>query len=239
MSLGRMKGILTCAHVTEALEKYSPIGLLTFDGSKRVVKQAARLDIKDADFVKIKGKSFGIDGPDLSLILIPEELGSSIAARSTFLNWDRRRIDFEKREAVPSKALSCLVGLIKVWDEKTPTVETKTEKIFTHNGLINIGTTEGYNDIDNRMGNFDFIIDPNDYERFPERYWATSGGGVWKFSVKEDVTGTMKVTEIRFVGVAFYESRTDERVAIRCHGPEAIFKELFAQAKEKWPHAFE
>jgi hypothetical protein len=239
VSYGNVQGILTCAHVVSHFSNVDPIGILMFEKRELMSKQATRLYKKDIEsqIVAIRGSEYGISGPDLAFFALPSELASSISAKSTFINFSKRRTERVNGLLKADKALSCLQGLIQVWDESDPTYESEKEKIYTHHGLINIGSTLQLPTDENGFDYFDFVVDPSGYQKFPERYWATSGGGVWKFRIVNRDDSLIEVVDENLVGVVYYESRNDKEVLLKCHGPESIYSRLWEALAKKWPRA--
>jgi hypothetical protein len=88
VTVGRLDGLLTAAHVLNALPKSGDVGVVLYKGEslqKQVIK------IQDTNRVTICGKNFGPNGPDLGFLRLPEENIGWLKATSTFYNLSKRR----------------------------------------------------------------------------------------------------------------------------------------------------
>src|ERR1051325_4361345 len=67
VTIGSINGILTAAHVVDALPRSGPVGLVLYSGTHSTV-QKQTLKMEHADSVVIRGDTFGPKGPDLAFL---------------------------------------------------------------------------------------------------------------------------------------------------------------------------
>jgi hypothetical protein len=223
VSIGNVHGILTCAHVIDAIADQTRIDLALFP-----VKEAQHLfplNVKDhCDFVTF-GPSHTEDGPDLAFLKLPVSVYSSISHLVSVKSMERGRNDAVAAAEPSQQSVTVVTGMIAEW-----TAETQTTLPFIVSGLMSVGhltdrMRRGEHDL------FRFRPDPDDNFRSPSSYEGTSGGGLWRVYPQPDDGGDVTY---RLIGVAFYQ--TEDRDII-CHGQASLYGRLFDAVRDKWPEA--
>src|SRR5438105_333341 len=83
VTVGSLHGILTAAHVLDALPTTGKVGLVTYaDNPARFDRQA--ITMEHTDSVVMRGKKFGPIGPDLGFLRLPEQEIGWLKAKSSF-----------------------------------------------------------------------------------------------------------------------------------------------------------
>ncbi len=218
---GANQGILTCAHVAEAVLKQDEIGLNLFSKGNKF--QALKIKRADVYPVVLGNPPWSRAGPDIAFLQLPPDLMSSIGASANIVN-----LELQYKNALagePSgEAFDLVCGAVDEWIDDPEVSETRSTT--TIEALLNIGKVA---EIVERDG-FDLLFfkpSPEDGFSLPRSYKGTSGGGLWRFYATAQTGGNQLISESRLMGVAFYE--TPEHVI--CHGPKSIFEKLGALAR--------
>ncbi len=212
---GAAQGILTCAHVAEAVLKQSEIGLNLFSKGNKF--QSLKIDRAVIHPRVLGSPPWCQHGPDLAFLQLPPDLMSSIGASATIVNLDKQHENATAGE-VSDKYFEVVCGVVDEWIDD-PEV-TGTKSTTTIEALLNIGSVAKVVKSDG----FDLLFFkpfPEDGFELPESYKGTSGGGLWRFYVAEELGGK-RLLQSRLMGVAFFE--TADHVV--CHGPVSIFEKL-------------
>jgi hypothetical protein len=225
VSIGKVHGILTCAHVIDAIAEEKRIDLALFP--VRDAQHFLPLNVKDhCDFIKF-GPSFTEDGPDLGFLRLPPVFFSSISHLVSAKSMERGREDAVAAAEPSQLSVTIVTGIIAEW---TPAAQRTMP--FTVSGLMSIGhltrdrITRGEHDL------FRFRPDPDENFIAPSSYEGTSGGGLWRVYPQPDDGGNVAY---RLIGVAFYQSEDREIV---CHGQASVYGRLFDAVRDKWPEAW-
>jgi hypothetical protein len=89
--VGSLYGILTAAHVTDAMKGLGQIGvILPGDNPARFQKQVIDLQQVSSP-VEIRADQFGPDSPDLGFIKIPDNVLGWLKAQGSFFSLSKRR----------------------------------------------------------------------------------------------------------------------------------------------------
>jgi hypothetical protein len=218
--IGKIHGILTCAHVLDALSDQKKIDVAIFP--VRETNRFIPLNIKDhCDYIKF-GPSGNQEGPNLGFLRLPipfvDSISHLISAKSLEVGRDHAFATAEPSD----KSVTVVVGMISEWTQQT--------NPFVASALISIG------EIDDRMNVADhdlFRFRPTSDANFrpPSSYAGTSGGGLWRIYPQPDDGSEVAY---RLIGVAFYQTGDGQ---IICHGQASVYVRLFDAIREKWPDA--
>ncbi|MGL5168979.1 MAG: hypothetical protein ACRC9K_24120 [Afipia sp.] len=170
--LGKVYGIVTAAHVLDALPDYGPVGLVRYQGDMQHEKQT--LDMAATTKLVIPAEEFGLNGPDLGFLRIPEQNIGWLKAILSFYNLRRYRDEFIAQSLPAGATVYAVAGMI---DERTKNYLPQGkggrrkgfEAIFTNGDITAEREVDGY-------GLLDFI--PVEYPDFkmPGNFEGTSGG---------------------------------------------------------------
>jgi hypothetical protein len=226
---GNIVGVLTCAHVLEAVLKEAEIGILCFPVRTTQI-QTLRLPMSATDSISLGLPPWAEHGPDLAFLPLPEAIIGDIERVATIANGDRQR----QRIIAGEPMARHVCGLVGVVDEFTkPLGVTRTANRI-------VGTTSF--DVMINLGNL--IIDNENADRFrfqpfaspgmvlPKSYKGTSGGGLWHFYLGES---DFSVVQARLVGVAYWEKPVGDELHLLGHGQISIYHTLFNAIQQKWP----
>lgn len=232
VTVGSLHGILTAAHVLEALPKTGQIGLVVeIDDPTKYQKQL--INMEHTDSVLLCDEPFDQYGRDLAFLRLPQEGIGWLKAQRSFYNLFRPREDVLAIKEPSKSYVDILIGMIHALTEDVPSEKPKTRKqrftaIFCGAKL----TAMRY------LADYDlYYFEPTGDAGFslPESFEGTSGGAVWRFYVEEK-NGETPVIDRRIVGVPFFQMRyKDKPVEIVCHGSKSIYGPLIDKIKQKWP----
>lgn len=226
---GNVVGILTCAHVLEALLKETEIGLLCFPVRATQI-QTLRLPTAATDSISIGSAPWDASGPDLAFLRLPAAIIGDIERVATITNGDRHRQNIVAGEPTPMRHLCAIAGIV---DEMTkPPIVTR---IAT--GIVTTRSFEAFIDIGN------LFVDDEGADRFrfqpmstqgnilPTSYKGLSGGGLWCFVLDHH---DFSIAQVRLIGVAYWEKPMGDEFHILGHGPKSIYETLFNAICQKW-----
>jgi hypothetical protein len=228
VTIGSIDGILTAAHVLEALPNRGEVALLRFP-NRLALPQKQTIDMSLAERVIISADEYNPNGPDLGFLRLPPLNAQNLRATNSF------RDISSKRDAVtasqPGTAyVDAVVGVVAEWTKDLPSHPSTRLKSFDL--LFCCGTVVA----NDQVGNFDVYTFKPDFESPispPSTYGGVSGGGLWRIYFIPD--GSNRVLERRLIGAAFYELRADDALRVRCHGPGSVYDRLIGKVLERWP----
>jgi hypothetical protein len=222
VEIGKIHGVLTCAHVLDAIKDETRIDVVLSP-----VRPATRfiplLNVKDhCEYIKFGPSGAPQDGPDLGFLRLPIPFFDSISHLVSVKNLEIGRDQAFAKE--PGEiSITLVAGVIYEW---TPEVQQTTP--FFVRGLLSVGQIE----VEDRMK-----VAEHDLFRFrphfraPTSYAGTSGGGLWRIYPQPDDGSE---AAFRLIGVAFYETEDGQ---IICHGQASVYVRLFDAIRNKWPDA--
>ncbi len=229
VSSGDLFGILTAAHVLDALPDNGEVGLVRWlKVPSEQQLQAQRMEMSHARKVTIYSGNKG-KAPDLGFLVLPPMNVGNLQATNSFVNLDR--LDPAAVMVANAKAsLEAIAGMIGIWTtDVAPRSSGGKRKSFS--GLLFPGQSI-------RMleeGGFDIReFDPKHGDEFepPESYGGVSGGGLWQVYLAADAKSAEEL-KYRFLGVPYYQSevRSDGDRHILCHGTRGILQDLLAKVR--------
>lgn len=180
VKLHKTHGILTAAHVIDALGSTGTVGLVRFPSITPVL-QNCRLNLEHTERLKTWN---GIDGeaPDIAFLKIPDvDAGNLEAKGAVFYNLGlARKFEVSNPGHKMSKCYA-VVGVIGEWTEQATTSPTGHKKIDV-NGLF--GNAKKPREFKEK--NADLVeveIDHAEGPKVPQSYGGVSGGGLWELYV--------------------------------------------------------
>lgn len=229
IKFGPIVGVLTCAHVLEALLKEDEVGILCFPVRATQI-QRLLLPMATTDSVAIGSAPWAESGPDLAFLRLPAAIVGDIERLATIANGDFHRRNIIAGEPALARKFCAVSGVI---DEMTkPAVVTPIAggEVATtpFEGMINVGHLFVDDDGVDR-----FRLQPvaSDGVTLPKSYKGTSGGGLWKFFLGQD---DFSILQVRLIGVAYWEKPVGDEVHIIGHGQASIYGTLFDAIRQKW-----
>jgi hypothetical protein len=231
VSVGKVRGILTAAHVLDNLPDRGEVGIVEYKGES-IHYRKRTIEMANTAKIVLRGETFGPDGPDLGFLRLARETVGWFEAIGSFYNLLKHRSDAS--HPVPSPhSTEAIVGMI---DERTKDLpaERPRERRKGFEALFSNGTISGGREV----GGYDlFDFAPTDYPDFklPGDYQGTSGGAVWRIYLK--VSGEKpEVAGARLWGVPYYQTKKNGGGhTLTCHGMGAVYKQLLDAVVAKWP----
>jgi hypothetical protein len=227
---GSIVGVLTCAHVLEALRDDEDIGILCFP-ARATQMQGQRFRLRKEDSISIGEPPWSEGGPDLAFLRLPEQIVGNIASVATIVNGELHRKNIVAGEPEGTMKLCAMAGVVAEMT-KPATTEPVSKGIrvtTTFEALLNVGNV---------------IVDDENTDRFrfqpvttpgiilPASYGGTSGAGLWKFYLARE---TFSLVEARLIGVAYWEKPVGRELHIVGHGQISIYDTLCNTIRRKWP----
>jgi hypothetical protein len=180
VSVGKVYGILTAAHVLDNLPDRGTVGVVEYRNEGLHYRKRT-IEMADTAKITLRAGDFGPDGPDLGFLRLAAETVGWFEAIGSFYNLLKHRSD-ASQPAPSSSSADAIVGMI---DERTkdlpaerPRERRKGFEALFSNGSVSAEREVGGYDL------FDFV--PTEYPDFklPGDYKGTSGGAVWRIYLK-------------------------------------------------------
>jgi hypothetical protein len=229
--LGKIRGIITAAHVLEHLPQVGRIGLVRFPGTASQL-QNYRIEMLYTDQIMLWSKVEG-SAPDLGFLLLPEIEASAIEARgAVFFNMGKPR---DSAVSAPNHRMAqtyAIVGVVAEWAEDVLVAPKAKKKII--GGLFGAAKiTKEFKE--NNVDLVEIEIDYSSSPRIPKSYEGVSGGALWELHAELDGTKVLSVGK-RLYGIDFRQSKEADHHYIVSNGPSAL-ESLKATICKKWPDA--
>lgn len=232
VTIGGVDGLLTAAHVIDALPKEGSVGVVLYQ-SRFMQKQV--IEMGKTQQAVIRGEEFGIDGPDLGFLRLPDENLGWLKATNSFYNLSIRREKALADETPTPHYFDAVVGMI---DELTkevriddPKLRAKSFTAILCNGQITTSREK------NGLDLLDLTVSAYPDFPLPSSFEGMSGGALWRFFVEEKDKDSV-VIESRLIGVPFHQSLGKDHVrVITCHGARSVYGALVGKIRERWREA--
>lgn len=233
--VGKLHGILTAAHVLDALPPQGRVGIIThLEAPHQYQKPTIRMEHTEPPVI-LRGDTFGPDGPDLAFLKLPDENIGWLAAKYSFYNLTRRRDDVLAGRAPSQYRSDTLTGTVQSFTSDAPSNNPRTRHKLFYSAMwqaMLISAEEKEFDLDR------YIIMGDPTLMVPESIAGTSGGSVWRTYVVLE-NDKPRIIEQRLIGVPFFESTSHDgtQKIITCHGPKGIYGRLIDNIFKRWPDA--
>jgi hypothetical protein len=218
VKFGDRDGIVTCAHVVDALRKRGKFGVMYF--SPRPAIRGQRLVVEFSHCVEIEfDGAGGPEGPDLAFLILPPGPTSALAAVGTITNGHNRFAEACRPEPEAEHVIDAVSGVVAEWTQSADPTAQRKLTIFTSKAILGRAGHAGYN------GDFDLVeFDPDaDSGPLPSSFEGMSGGGLWRLFINEDIDGLPRLVALHLLGVAYFQTAQGR---IICHGPRSIYEKL-------------
>jgi hypothetical protein len=234
VTVGSIHGILTAAHVLEALPNDGEVGLIRFTRNKMV--QSQTIDLSLTDRLLIGGQSNGARGPDIGFLRLNHHQVGTLNATNVFYNLTMRQQSVLSNDHPTSECFEAVSGLIEEWTINHPKDEAGRTQLKGFRGLFgvvahSVGSREaaGYDLVE-----YEAIAQHESPAPFSYQGW--SGAALWRIYITRDDNGELAIAKKRIVGLAFYQSdAVDDARLITCHGPIGLYGNFLEQVQRKWP----
>ena len=231
VTVGSLYGILTAAHVIEALPKAGEVGLVVgIEDPSKFQRQTILME--HIDSVTMRGAKSSDVGPDLGFLRLPEETIGWLKAQRSFYNLLRRQQDALANKEPTKSHADVVLGMIHEL-----TADVASDKPFVRRQQFTAlfgGATLG---VMRYLNGYDiFYYEPTKDFGFelPKSFQGTSGGAIWRFYVEEK-DNQINVVDRRLVGVPYFQDITQRKTReIVCHGPKTIYGPLLEKILQKW-----
>lgn len=241
VKFGNVEGILTCAHVVEALkelenEGVKEIGILCFPARSQAI-QSARLKLSHLVDCTIgakkrtkSGMKWTRSGPDIAFLRVPAPDLSALKAKCTVINGLKQRQLFLQNEPDADGRIDAVSGVLA---EKTMPADVSGLNVTTvFEAVINVGRNVKLRPTKQLFDLLTFTPVPDENYVYPSNVKGQSGGGLWRLYYRTNKDGSKSIVRALLAGVAFWENGNRD---IICHGPSSIYNHLLAIIKKKWP----
>lgn len=235
VTVGSLHGILTAAHVIDALPKTGNVGIiLSANNPAQFQKQVINMGHAEPP-VLMKGERFGAIGPDLGFLRLTDEALGWLKAKNSFYSLSKRRDDVLSNKHPSPSHTDSITGIIHEMTKEGPGDKPGTRRvIFTAIFCPVRPSAVRY------LNSHDLIYFQlaNEHEpafQVPKSFEGTSGGAVWRFYVTEK-DSKVEVVDRRLIAVPFHQSLTaEEKREITCHGTKDIYGALVDNIVARWP----
>ena len=230
---GNVNGILTCAHVLEAVLANAEFGIVCFPVRSGEF-QTLRVRSDLTGHVAIGQPPWNEQGPDLAFLRLPDAILMDLERLASIIDGMRHRGNALGGEPDTQDVVNLVCGVI---EERTGSAETRRDiATTTFQALISPG-----NVIQRRTANgmdlFRFRPVPGKGETPPSSYEGSSGGGLWRLYVKREQDDTYSLIQSRLVGVAFWQTPFQNSFDLVCHGADSLYRVLFDRISAVWPQS--
>jgi hypothetical protein len=234
--VGSLHGVLTAAHVVEALPQHGDVGIiLNVESPAQYQRQVTNMDHTEPPVV-IKADEFGPLGPDLAFLRIPDETLGWLKAKNSFYNLSKRRDAVLSGERPSKSYVDCITGIIHELTEEVPSGRPRVRWIDFYNifGPVRPSAVRYL-----RTHDLLYVQLATEHEptfKIPSSFEGTSGGAIWRFYVTEK-EGKHDVIDRRLIAVPFHQSAAvDGKREITCHWSKSIYGSLIDEIQARWPN---
>lgn len=228
--LGRICGVLTCAHVAKAVMEEPVIGLLQFP-TRQQRFQNLRVETDKLGDVIWQGSKWGAARPDMAFLRLPEVTFAEISAKSLVIDLDVQAAQVAQDEPRPCKRFDVVSGVVDSMTEAPRAEGSQSTTVFT--SLHHVGHLRR----PRALGDYDiwkFRADPGPDFQAPSSYAGMSGGPIWRFYFKPDGEEPDSAEFIgrRLVGIAFWQYlKTGTLVG---HAARTLYAGFVPRIRSKW-----
>jgi hypothetical protein len=230
VSVGKVDGMLTAAHVLDALPSKGEVGIILFKDS---ALQKHVIDMAHAVPVSIRGQQFDADGPDLGFLRLPQPIVGWLRAISSFYNLTKHRDEALVNTQPTPHHTDAIIGMIDELTKELP-VDKPLRRAKAFSAIFCNGMAQN----EHNKNGFDLVdLAVTAYPDFPvpESFEGMSGGALWRvFFTEQD--NSVKIIAKRLIGVPFHQSTgADGGRIITCHGMKGIYTSLLDKIIAQWP----
>jgi hypothetical protein len=223
---GLVAGVLTCAHVLDALRSESDVGLICFPVPRPNEVQSFRIPMEATEQIVIgSGEPWSSCGPDIAFLRLPAATMASLESMASVVNGD-----ISRQEVLLASKFNVVSGVIANETGQSmidgPVAVTEFVAAVNAGFVVDTSTFLG-------MDLFRFQPYASEGGKLPTSYEGTSGGGLWHVSLNPE--DNYSVAQVRLCGVAFWQETVNGELHIIGHGPRSLYGPLFEAITKKWP----
>jgi hypothetical protein len=186
VSVGSIYGILTAAHVLEALPDHGEVGLVRFTSNPTIQKQT--LDMSFTDRLLIYEAGSDAEGPDLGFLRLASPQVATLNATNVFFNLSKREDSVLGREHPSTEYFEGVSGIVAEWSIDHQAGEAGFHRLKGFRGLFGVGYVSGTRER-NGYDLVDFETKHGENSKAPFNYQGTSGGALWRVYITKDSNG--------------------------------------------------
>ena len=226
---GNIAGVLTCAHVLEALVKEDNIGILCFPVRARQI-QRLQVSISMTDSIAIGSAPWGESGPDLAFLRLPAAVLGDIERVATIANGDLHRQNIAAGDPARSRKVCAIAGVVD--DRRKPRPSRKFPMGLSRRQLSKLSSTLGmYSSMTTTQTGFGSSL-LQATARFCQR--AIREQAAVAFGNSYLAQDDFALVQARLVGVAYWEKPFGDELHLVGHGQISIYETLFNAIHQKW-----
>lgn len=208
LRIGDVRGILTCAHVEEYLQKVRTVGIAGF--SRPTAFQMMTLDIRDNHTLVWGSPPWNKTDPDLCFISLTPAQTAGFEARFTFLNAIQNLQKYHEDEPA-NAAVHAVCGLVEQFSGPTT-----RERGLISTGLKAVLTPGQILDVDGHTATLECL--EHNIPDLPASFGGTSGGGLWRAYLRTGEVGEPEIVDVRLRGIASWQDLAPRPPRIICQG---------------------
>jgi hypothetical protein len=236
VTVGSVHGILTAAHVVEALPKAGQVGvILSIESPAHYQKLVVNMEHTEPP-VLLKAEGFGPLGPDLAFLRVTDETRGWLKAKNSFYSLSKRQKSVLSNNEPSKSYTESITGIIHELTKEAPSERRNVRRINFHAIFCGVRLSAmRYLDTHDLLY-FQLATEHEPTFKIPNSFEGASGGGIWRFYVTEK-DGNPEVVERRLIGVPFHQSVTaDGKREITCHGSKSIYGSMVDRVRARWPN---
>jgi hypothetical protein len=220
--------ILTADHVLEVFAEPERLSLMSsFKGEPRGHEFA----LSHLGIHRIARGPSAEAGPDVGLIVLPQQSIGALRSEKIFYNVNRRSERFAGTYLPRDHGFWFNCGLIG-----------ETEKALAP--LPNVPNLKGYeglcgasaNPTESDDGVFDYLevrVDYGGRTDLPGTFGGMSGGGLWQVLLRKTASGIIEPEDYILSGVTFFQTAVEQKTRrLRCHGRKTVYECVPAYVRE-------
>ncbi|TFF19857.1 hypothetical protein E3C22_19525 [Jiella endophytica] len=230
--IGSASGVVTAAHVLEALSRHERVGIVHF-ARPEGREQRAILTTNHCGDVAFRKLPWQQRGPDLAFVKLPPYVVGSLEAQGcVFIDLDSRKESILKNGYQP-QGFWFVAGVVA---ERSGVAEKDDKKVTVSvEAAVEPGDVSDF-PLDEGFDGYCFVPGQDPLYVPPSSYEGMSGGGLWIGHTTDGEGAAGECSSLSFVGVNFWQSDVGEQGrSIVCHGPNGIYKRLSDAVHAKFP----
>lgn len=223
--------ILTADHVLAEFKEPDKLSLMSsFKGEPRGHEFA----LSHLGIHRIARGKIDETGPDIGLIVLPQQSIGALRSEKVFYNVDKRSQRFSGKYLERDLGFWFNCGIVGE-TERVLEPLPNTSSLRGYEGLCGASANPAeWND-----GLFDYLdvrIDYGGREDLPQTFGGMSGGGIWQVLLRRTQEGTIEPEDYVLSGVTFFQTAVEKATRqLRCHGRKTIYECVFEYVHSKIP----